>query len=129
MRLNALLSLAWLTCLASPLAHSQSEAEHRDRLCAGWATEVYFESTRTRADCLSPTHAIEVDWSSKWAEGIGQALHYADMTGLIPGLILICDNRSTCQRHFLTAEQTVANWGLPIKIWYCLPVEALEECG
>ena len=31
----------------------------------------------TRADCISATHAIEVDFSEKWAEAIGQALHYA----------------------------------------------------
>lgn len=118
-----------LTLLTPWFAQAQTEAEHRDRLCEGWATEVYFESPRTRADCLSPTHAIEVDWAGKWAEGIGQALHYADMTGLMPGLILICDNRSTCQRHFLTAAQTIANWGLPITVWYCMPGDGLEECG
>ncbi len=47
-------------------------------------------SDNTRCDCMTATHAIEFDWASKWAEGSMQAVHYARLTGLRPGLVLIC---------------------------------------
>ena len=37
-----------------------------------------------RVDILTDTHAIEVDWITKYYEGIGQALHYANQTGKKP---------------------------------------------
>jgi hypothetical protein len=43
----------------------------------------------TRVDILTDKVAIEVDWAGKWAEGIGQALHYSTMTGKHAGLVLI----------------------------------------
>ena len=51
----------------------------------------------TEPDCISATHAIEVDFNDHWAEAIGQALHYALWSVEIPalgpkkpGIILIC---------------------------------------
>ena len=45
-----------------------------------------------RADILTDNYAIEVDFLRKWKEGLGQALHYADVTNLIPVLALIAPN-------------------------------------
>jgi len=42
-----------------------------------------------RADVLTESYAIEVDFLRKWKEGLGQALLYADVTNLIPVLALI----------------------------------------
>jgi hypothetical protein len=36
---------------------------------------------RTRCDCLTDTHAVEMDFGNKWAEAIGQALYYSIQTG------------------------------------------------
>ena len=44
---------------------------------------------KTRVDCLTSKYAIEVDFAKKWAEGIGQSLYYADVTGKKPGVGLI----------------------------------------
>ena len=44
-----------------------------------------------RADCISDTHAIEIDFAQKWKQGIGQALAYGVATGLRSGLVLICE--------------------------------------
>jgi hypothetical protein len=43
------------------------------------------------ARLLTGTQAIELDWlkGNKWREGIGQALHYGDVTGQQPVLALI----------------------------------------
>ena len=34
----------------------------------------------SRCDIITRTHAIEVDFASKWAEAIGQSLNYARQT-------------------------------------------------
>jgi hypothetical protein len=46
-----------------------------------------------RADVLTENYAVEVDFLSKWKEGLGQALHYGDATGLVPVLALITLSR------------------------------------
>ena len=42
-----------------------------------------------RIDVMTDTEAIEIDWPHKWHEGLGQCLHYADVTGKKPVLALI----------------------------------------
>ncbi len=42
-----------------------------------------------RVDVLTENYAIEVDFLNKWKEGIGQALHYGEVSGKIPTLALI----------------------------------------
>lgn len=46
---------------------------------------------KTRVDILCKDVAYEVDFAYKWAEGIGQALHYSTMTERDAGLILIIE--------------------------------------
>ena len=68
---------AWTTALA---AHLGGEAEQEiGGVVAG------------RVDVLTDTQAIELDWlkGNKFHEGIGQALHYGDVTGQQPVLALI----------------------------------------
>ena len=42
-----------------------------------------------RVDVVTDSYAIEVDFMHKFKEGIGQALHYGEVKGIIPGLALI----------------------------------------
>jgi hypothetical protein len=51
-------------------------------------------SRNTRIDCLTEEFAVEVDFDTKWAEGLGQALHYAAETGLRPAVLLIIQNHN-----------------------------------
>ena len=44
---------------------------------------------KTKVDCLTDEHAIEVDFAKKWAESVGQSLYYAEMTGKKPAIGLI----------------------------------------
>ena len=77
------------------------EADYRDRLCASMDREVTLPNG-ARADCLSDTHAIEVDFTEKWAEALGQSLSYAASTGLQPGIFLVCRQAArNCLRHRL----------------------------
>lgn len=46
----------------------------------------------SRVDILSPEYAIEVEWSDKWPEAIGQALWYAKATDRPAGIYLLLRN-------------------------------------
>ena len=41
----------------------------------------YVLPDQTRCDCVSSSHAVEVDFAEKWAEAIGQSLFYSLQTG------------------------------------------------
>ena len=43
----------------------------------------------SRCGMLTSIHSSEVDFAKKWAEAIGQSLHYALHTGKRPGVALI----------------------------------------
>ncbi len=53
-------------------------------------TEVVLED-RTRVDIVTNSHVIEVDFGEKWAESIGQALHYEGMLSKRAGVLLVLD--------------------------------------
>ena len=73
-----------------------------------WCTEQkgqmeYVLPDYTRVDCLTEDHAIEFDFANKWAESIGQALHYGMMTGKKPGIVLIIEK----PKHFVYYNRIV----------------------
>ncbi len=54
---------------------------------------------RTRVDCLTDEYAIEVDFAKKWAESVGQSLHYALMTEKKPAVgLIVRDNKKDERR-------------------------------
>jgi hypothetical protein len=59
-----------------------SDAELINRYCAGMNKQFY-NPDQTRTDCISDTHAIEVDFSKDFKTAIGQALHYALWTNTL----------------------------------------------
>lgn len=72
-------------------------------------------SNGTRADCITSTHAIEFDFAPKWAEAIGQSLHYAALTGKQPGIVLIMAPGDEKFRSRLLT--TTAGFCLRIELW------------
>ena len=71
-----------------------------------------------RADCISDSHAIEVEFSENWAEGLGQVLLYAAATDLTPGIFLICrQSPKRCLAHRLRLEEAIGRWRLPVDVW------------
>lgn len=74
------------------LAHSHSESAYQHAWCtANGGVEEVKNADFTRVDCLT-THAVEFDFANKWAESVGQALHYGLMTGKRPKVVLILEN-------------------------------------
>ncbi len=73
--------------------HKHNESSYQHAWCSEYnGIEEYENSDKTRVDCLTDTHAIEFDFANKWAESIGQALHYSFMTGKRAKVVLILEN-------------------------------------
>ena len=70
----------------------------------------------TRVDLLSETHAYEVDWARKYAEGVGQALYYSSLTARKPGLILLVRNFKKELRYIYRAQITCNEAGVDLYI-------------
>lgn len=106
-----------LVACAGPGPVRLREADHVRVWCKG-VIEARL-SDGTRVDCLTDTHAIEVDWAREWMEGVGQSLHYAEVSNLWPGLALIVKkNRpgsAADARHVERARVLTTRHG--IKLW------------
>ncbi|MDT8339847.1 MAG: hypothetical protein RQ763_11700 [Sulfurimonas sp.] len=79
-----------LTLNQEPESTKKDEKYYQTKMCTEFGGEmehVLFD--RTGVDCLTGEYAIEVDFAKKWAEGIGQSLYYAEVTGKKPVIGLI----------------------------------------
>jgi len=78
----------------------------------------------SRADILTQDFAIEVDWSGKslkWAEAVGQACFYREVTGREHAVVLlISKNLSNDEKNIsraLIATRTLSAGGRPVEVW------------
>jgi len=71
-------------------------------------------SDKTRVDCLTSTYAIEVDFASKWAERIGQSLHYGLMTDKKSGVLLIIERGGRDRKHLNRLVKVADEVGITI---------------
>ena len=69
-----------------------------------------------RVDCLTKTHAIEMDFARKWPEAIGQSLHYSLLTDKDAGIVLILKTPGDTH-HLKAAEKVINHYQLPITLW------------
>ena len=126
------LTLMWAFASAPALPQdvpTVPERFYQERFCAGLDIEIRLGKHR-RADCISQTHAIEVDWHDEWQEGLGRALVYSAQTGLLPGIVLVCrSDQGHCLKSSLLARQTMSYHHIKGTLWDCLPIhERLDEC-
>lgn len=80
----------------------------------------------TRVDLLTPTHAIEADWPRKWAEAIGQALYYAELTGKRPGIVLLISDPAAEARYVYRCQTVCAKHGITLYIEPVAPTPAFR---
>ena len=86
-------------------AHEHSEASYQHVWCKMHnGIEEYENKDYTRVDCLTKTNAVEFDFANKWAESIGQALHYQYMTGRRAKVVLILENPQKERCYFKRVE-------------------------
>lgn len=120
----------WMAPGFAPFAKA-SEAAVQACLCRGLQQEVRLASG-ARADCLSDRYAIEIDRSHKWAEALGQALHYAGETGRAPMIYLYCAAGAPaagCLAHRYRLEATIAAFDLPVSLRLFAETEVLARCA
>ena len=70
----------------------------------------------TRCDVVTETHAIEVDFGYKWAEAIGQSLHYAFQSNKKAGIALILKTKKD-YRYLIRLKSVIKHYELPIEVW------------
>lgn len=110
--------------LALPLALlpytaiAESERYYQNTHCQG--IKEYVLPDRTRVDCLTDTHAIEYDFSKKWAEAIGQSLGYAFATNKRAGIVLILESEKG-YKHWIKLNSIIDHYKLPIDTWVIEP--------
>ena len=79
-------------------------------------TEVVL-SDRTRVDIVTNTHVIEVDFAEKWAESIGQSLHYQGMMdNKKAGVLLIIEGKEE-ERFIDRLVGVAAKYGIDVWVW------------
>ena len=69
----------------------------------------------TRVDCLTDKYAIEFDFAPKWAEALGQSLHYAHMTGRMPAIFLIVEHERD-MRHVQRLKPLCEKYGVQLTL-------------
>ena len=96
--------------------HIHPEKYYQEQWCNEQGGEIeHVLSDGTRVDCLTDTHAIEFDFANKWAEAIGQSLHYAAMTGKIPGIVLIIESKKD-SKYIIRLVNVIEYHNLPIEV-------------
>ena len=117
--MKKLLFTIWLILALLPFAHAahkHPEAYYQNKWCSNiGGVQEYENKDYTRVDCLTDTHAIEFDFAKKWAESIGQSLHYARMTKKKAGIVLIIEQ----EKDFVYFERIKPLCEeLGIELWY-----------
>lgn len=69
-----------------------------------------------RVDIGTETHAIEVEFASKWKNAIGQALWYAMQTNKKAGIVVIVENARDAG-DAIRLESVIEHNQLPIRVW------------
>lgn len=81
--------------------HLYLEKDYQSHWCNAKGGQLeYVLPDKARIDCLLPDKAVEVDFAAKWAECIGQALYYGNMTNRIPACLLIMENGAKDNKYF-----------------------------
>ena len=99
-------------------AYAKSERYYQEKWCEemGGQLEVVLEDG-SRCDCLLPNFAVEVDFSKKWAEAIGQTLLYSALTNRCPGILLIADNPKRVKKYVKRIKKVCKRYNLSIPVW------------
>lgn len=119
--------LVALTVFLSVTVTAETENDWTRKFCPEEAQFVRLEDG-TFPDCTMWGYVIEVDWATrtKIYEGLGQALWYADLSGMRPALVLLTSGKGSC-KHVATAKRIASSVGIflatyPVK---CSDVEVV----
>ncbi|WP_243374672.1 hypothetical protein [Geotalea sp. SG265] len=109
---TAIISIMILLPTLALAAHSHKEREYQQAWCENVkGTTEYRLDDGTRVDCITEQYAVEFDFAPKWAESVGQALYYAEMTGRKPGVVLILE-KATDTRYVDRLKKIADRYGI-----------------
>lgn len=115
----------FLVCTSTSAKHLHPEKYYQKIWCSEhFGKQEVILSDNTRIDCLTSTHAIEFDFASKWAEAIGQSLHYSNMTGKKAGIVLIVENKNDF-KHYEKIKPLCLKHN--ISLWYMQPPTQVQQ--
>jgi len=118
--------LLFLILLISSNAQAETEKYYQDKFCRNIGIMEVMLKDRTRVDCMTLGMAIEVGFANKWAQDIGQALHYSLMTGKHPGIATIVVSDKDCKylirlRRILSAVKPIISlWEIGPYAYKCI---------
>lgn len=96
--------------------HLHKESAYRDAWCKG-RTEVTLHDG-SRVDCLLDNYAVEVEFAGKSFEALGQAMHYARVSGTKPAILLIIETPQDWH-HYNRIKRTAKS--RHVRLWYITP--------
>ena len=115
--IRRLIILASILCVF-PTVLQAGERELSKKLCDHLGGEAEARSPEgQRADCVTDEYAIEVEYSQKWKDGIGQSLTYGMLFERKPKIILVCiegKKLEACEKHLERLDAVVRTYNLPI---------------
>ena len=104
--------------LTSPSQALEKEKYYSDKFCEEISGQAdYTLQDKSRVDCLTDTHAFEVDWADgmKVYEAIGQSLYYSSQTGKLPGILLLI-RKDNSEKHIRKIKEVISAFNLPIEL-------------
>ena len=97
---------------------ADTEADYTHRLAVEYQCESeVVMPDETRCDLVTDTHAIEVEWASKWQEAPGQAILYAIWTGKRPAIVLLVRDYRADKLHILRCKLVCERAGIDLRMY------------
>ena len=96
----------------------EKEKYYSEMYCEELSGKVnYILADKSKVDCLTDTHAYEVDWADgmKVYEAIGQSLYYASQTNKKPGIILLI-RKNNSEKHIRKVKEVINFFELDINL-------------
>ena len=116
--INKLFLLIILFFLSFSAYAIEKEEFYSNKFCEELSGQSQFKlKDLSRVDCLTETHAFEVDWTDgmKVYEAIGQSLYYASQTGKKPGILLLI-RKDNSKKHIRKVQEVISAFNLPIEL-------------
>lgn len=96
--------------------HKHNELAYQEVWCkAHQGITEYKNRDYTRVDCLTKDNAVEFDFAKKWAESVGQALHYQLMTGKRGKVVLILENPTDKSTYYKRVEALAKKYNFDVE--------------
>lgn len=113
--MKSLFLFAFLVLSARATEHP--ERWYQEKIAAELKGKMEVRVADGRVDVVTETHAIEVEFSSKWKQAIGQALWYALQTGKAAGIVLVLEDEKRDTPDAVRLGSVIAEHKLPVKVW------------